>query len=158
MALSTTHIPSLSDKDQLAKAVIDQVEQWVLTSSQMKSSSAAKRLSGLLQDPMGLDFAVGFVDGVIRPEDLNVAAKNLYQLRKLTPKFLPFPLRALLGLGANLAPLFPWIVIPIARKVLRAFVAHLVIDASSSKLTKTLRKLKLGGTRLNINSAWVRRS
>ena len=151
MALSTTHIPSLSDKDQLAQAVIDQVEQWVLTSSQMKSSPAAKRLSGLLQDPMGLDFAVGFVDGVIRPEDLNVAAKNLYQLRKLTPKFLPLPLRALLGLGANLAPLFPWIVIPIARKVLRAFVAHLVIDASASKLTKTLRKLKLGGTRLNIN-------
>ena len=151
MALSTTHIPSLSTKDELARAVIDQVEQWVLASSQMKSSAAAKRLSGLLQDPSGLEFAVGFVDGVIRPEDLNVAAKNLYQLRKITPRFLPLPLRMLLSLGANLAPLFPWIVIPIARKVLRSFVAHLVIDASSSRLTKSLRKLKQGGTRLNIN-------
>ena len=151
MALSTTHIPSLSTKDELARAVIDQVEQWVLASSQMKSSAAAKRLSGLLQDPSGLDFAVGFVDGVIRPEDLNVAAKNLYQLRKITPRFLPLPLRMLLSLGANLAPLFPWIVIPIARKVLRSFVAHLVIDASSSRLTKSLKKLKQGGTRLNIN-------
>lgn len=151
MALSTTHIPSLANKDDLAQAVIEQVEQWVLSSSQIKSSAAAKRLSGLLQDPTGLEFAVGFVDGVIRPEDLNVAAKNLYQLRKLTLKFLPFPLRVLLGLGANLAPRFPWIVIPIARKVLRKFVAHLVIDASASKLTRTLRKLKLDGTRLNIN-------
>ena len=151
MALSTTHIPSLANKDDLAHDVVDQVEQWVLSSSQIRSSPAAKRLSGLLQDPTGLEFAVGFVDGVIRPEDLNVAAKNLYQLRKLTPKFLPLPLRMLLGLGANLAPLFPWIVIPIARKVLRAFVAHLVIDASASKLTRTLRKLKLDGTRLNIN-------
>ncbi len=151
MALSTTHIPSLSTKDELARAVIDQVEQWVLASSQMKSSAAAKRLSGLLQDPSGLEFAVGFVDGVIRPEDLNVAAKNLYQLRKITPRFLPLPLRMLLSLGANLAPLFPWIVIPIARKVLRSFVAHLVIDASSSRLTKSLKKLKQGGTRLNIN-------
>lgn len=151
MALSTTHIPTLATKNDLAVSVIDQVEQWVLASSQMKSSPAAKRLSGLLQDPMGLEFAVGFVDGVIRPEDKNVAAKNLYQLRKLTPKFLPLPLRFLLGLGANLAPLFPWIVIPIARKVLRAFVAHLVIDASKAKLTKALRKLKLNGTRLNIN-------
>jgi RHH-type proline utilization regulon transcriptional repressor/proline dehydrogenase/delta 1-pyrroline-5-carboxylate dehydrogenase len=151
MALSTTHIPSLAGKDELAKSVIEQVEQWVLSSSQMKSSAAARRLSGLLQDSTGLDFAVGFVDGVIRPEDKNVAAKNLYQLRKLTPKFLPLPLRMLLGLGANLAPLFPWIVIPVARKVLRAFVSHLVIDASASKLTKTLKKLKQGGTRLNIN-------
>ena len=151
MALSTTHIPSLANKDEIASSVVDQVQQWVLSSSQLKSSPAAKRLSGLLQDPTGLEFAVGFVDGVIRPEDLNVAAKNLYQLRKLTPKFLPLPLRMLLGLGANLAPLFPWLVIPIARKVLRAFVSHLVIDASASKLTRTLRKLKLDGTKLNIN-------
>ena len=48
MALSTTHIPSLAGKDELARSVIEQVEQWVLSSSQMKSSAAAKRLSGLL--------------------------------------------------------------------------------------------------------------
>ena len=151
MALSTTHIPSLADKQEIAKAAVALVEQWVLSSSQLKSSAAAKRLSGLLQDPNGLEFAVGFVDGVIRPEDINVAAKNLYQLRKITPKFLPLPLRALLSLGANLAPLFPWIVIPVARKVLRSFVSHLVIDASSRRLGKSLKKLRSNGTVLNIN-------
>ena len=151
MALSTTHIPSLSTKDELAKAVVEQVQQWVLSSSQLRSSASAKRLSGLLQDPNGLDFAVGFVDGVIRPEDKRIAAKNLFQLRKITPKFLPLPLRMLLSLGANLAPLFPWIVIPIARKVLRSFVSHLVIDASAKKLKKTLSRLSNSGTKLNIN-------
>lgn len=151
MALSTTYIPSLSTKDELAGAVVEQVQQWVLSSSQLRSSASAKRLSGLLQDPNGLDFAVGFVDGVIRPEDKKIAAKNLFLLRKITPKFLPLPLRMLLSLGANLAPLFPWIVIPIARKVLRSFVSHLVIDASDKKLGKTLSKLAKSGTRLNIN-------
>lgn len=151
MALSTTHIPSLSTKDELSKAAVEQVQQWVLSSSQLRSSASAKRLSGLLQDPNGLAFAVGFVDGVIRPEDKKIAAKNLFLLRKITPKFLPLPLRLLLSLGANLAPLFPWIVIPIARKVLRTFVSHLVIDASDAKLRKTLSKLAKSGTRLNIN-------
>jgi RHH-type proline utilization regulon transcriptional repressor/proline dehydrogenase/delta 1-pyrroline-5-carboxylate dehydrogenase len=151
MALSTTHIPSLAAKDEIAKAVVEQVQQWVLSSSQLRSSASAKRLSGLLQDPNGLAFAVGFVDGVIRPEDKNVAAKNLYALRKLTPKFLPLPLRMLLSLGANLAPLFAWLVIPIARRVLRSFVSHLVIDASTGKLARTLARLSKNGTRLNIN-------
>lgn len=151
MALSTTHIPSLAAKDEISKAVVEQVQQWVLSSSQQRGSRSAKRLSGLLQDPTGLEFAVGFVDGVIRPEDKNVAAKNLYALRKITPKFLPLPLRMLLSLGANLAPLFAWIVIPIARNVLRSFVGHLVIDASDRKLKKTLAHLAKNGTRLNIN-------
>ena len=151
MALSTTHIPSLAQKQEIGQEAIKLVQQWVLASSQIRTSSAAKRLSGLLQDPNGLEFAVGFIDGVIRPEDKNIAAKNLYQLRKITPKFLPLPLRALLGLGAVLAPLFPWIVIPIARKVLRGFVSHLVIDASSKKLGKNLKALRSSGTRLNIN-------
>ena len=151
MALSTTHIPSLANKNDLSIRVIDQVQQWVLASSQLKSSPAAKRLSGLLQDPSGLEFAVGFIDGVIRPEDKNIAARNLHALKTITPRFLPLPLRALLGLGSSLAPLFPWIVIPIARKVLRSFVAHLVIDASPRKLGKALKTLKQNGTRLNIN-------
>lgn len=151
MALRTTHIPSLSSKDELAKAVVEQVQQWVLASSQLRSSASAKRLSGLLQDPTGLEFAVGFVDGVIRPEDKKVAAKNLFQLRKITPRFLPLPLRLLLSLGANLAPMFPWLVIPIARRVLRSFVSHLVIDASDNKLGRALSRLSRSGTKLNIN-------
>jgi len=151
MTLSTTQIPIVPAKDELSAAVIEQVQHWVLTASQQKNSQAANRLSGLLQDPNGLDFTVGFVDGVIRPESLRVAAKNLYRLRKITPKFLPWILRVLVSIGANLARPFPWIVIPIARKVLRSFVDHLVIDATPTKLSRSISRLSKQGSTLNIN-------
>ncbi|MDG2479003.1 MAG: bifunctional proline dehydrogenase/L-glutamate gamma-semialdehyde dehydrogenase, partial [Aquiluna sp.] len=60
-------------------------------------------------------------------------------------------LRFLLSVGANLARPFPWIVIPIARKVLRSFVAHLVIDATPSKLSRSISRLRAQGSTLNIN-------
>ena len=151
MTLSTTQIPIVPAKDELSSAVVEQVQHWVLDASQQKNSQAANRLSGLLQDSNGLDFAVGFVDGVIRPESLKVAAKNLYRLRKITPKFLPWILRAMVSLGANLARPFPWIVIPIARKVLRSFVAHLVIDATPTKLSRSISRLSKQGSTLNVN-------
>ena len=150
MALKTTQIPTISGKAELVESALELVQRWVLDASRLKENKSSQRLSGLLKDPNGLDFAVGFIDGVIRPEDIRVAATNLYQLRTLTPKFLPWPLRALLSLGANLAPLFPWPVIPIARIVLRSFVSHLVIDASPGKFKSATRKLKLDAT-LNVN-------
>ncbi|WP_415273679.1 bifunctional proline dehydrogenase/L-glutamate gamma-semialdehyde dehydrogenase [Aquiluna sp. Uisw_065] len=151
MTLSTTQIPIVPAKDELSAAVVEQVQHWVLNASQQKNSQAADRLSGLLQDSNGLDFAVGFVDGVIRPESLRVAARNLYRLRKITPKFLPWILRAMVSLGANLARPFPWIVIPIARKVLRSFVEHLVIDATPTKLSRSISRLSRQGSTLNVN-------
>ena len=151
MSLSTTSIPTLSGREELIEATVEQVQAWIAESSNLKSSAASRRLSGLLQDPNGLDFAVGFVDGVIRPEDKKVAAKNLYQLKRLIPKFLPAPLRALIRLGANLAPAFSWIVIPISRAVLKSMVSHLVIDAGMAKLGPALRRIRKSGARLNIN-------
>jgi RHH-type transcriptional regulator, proline utilization regulon repressor / proline dehydrogenase / delta 1-pyrroline-5-carboxylate dehydrogenase len=151
MSLNTTQIPSLAGREELVESTIEQVKLWVDESSKLKTSASAARLSGLLQDPNGLEFAVGFVDGVIRPEDLSVAAKNLYSLKSVIPKFLPLGLRVLIRLGANFAPLLPWLVIPIARKVLKSMVSHLVIDASLSKLGRSIRRIRKGGARLNIN-------
>ena len=37
-------------------------------------------LARVLQDQQGLDFTVGFVDRVVRPSDLRVAARNLEQV------------------------------------------------------------------------------
>src|SRR5690606_1829341 len=47
--------------------------------------------------------------------------------------------------------LFPWLVIPIARRVLRRMVDHLVVDATPQKLDKTLGRLRASGARLNVN-------
>ena len=150
MTLKTTQIPSLPSAE-LVEAAIEQVSAWVAESKKLKVNKPSKRLAGLLQDERGLEFAVGFIDGVIRPEDLRVAANNLYRLRTITPKFLPLHLRLMVALGANFAVLFPWPVIPIARAFLRNLVSHLVLDARRSKLQRSTKKLGLAGTTLNIN-------
>ena len=46
---------------------------------------AAARLAGVLRDPKGLAFTVGFVDGVVRPEDLRAAAHRLAALAPDVP-------------------------------------------------------------------------
>ena len=150
MSLNTTQIP-IPASQELADAAIELVRQWVDQAEKQKVSPAAKRLAGLLQDPNGLEFAVGFVDGVIRPEDIKVAAKNFAQLRKIVPGFLPLGLRILIALGAYFAKPFPFIVIPIARKALRSLVSHLVIDASAGRLGSSLRRIAKQGAKLNIN-------
>ncbi|MGI6878918.1 bifunctional proline dehydrogenase/L-glutamate gamma-semialdehyde dehydrogenase [Microbacterium sp. gxy059] len=136
---------------ELADKAIAQVRTWLVAAREEKVDAAARNLAGVLSDPKGLDFAVGFVDGVVRPEDLKVAARNFQQVSKITPTFLPAPLRALIRFGGAMAPAFPWIVVPIARKVLREMVRHLIVDASDAKLGKALAQIGGEGIRLNVN-------
>jgi RHH-type proline utilization regulon transcriptional repressor/proline dehydrogenase/delta 1-pyrroline-5-carboxylate dehydrogenase len=131
--------------------VVALVERWLVEAKNHPVDPAAQRLAGVLKDPNGLAFTVGFVDGVMRPEDLGVAGRNLAEVAKLTPKFLPAPLKAAVRLGGAMAPAFPWVVIPIARRVLRAMVGHLVLDATPAKLGPAIAKLRESGNRLNLN-------
>ncbi|GAA1058707.1 bifunctional proline dehydrogenase/L-glutamate gamma-semialdehyde dehydrogenase [Agromyces bracchium] len=131
--------------------VIALVERWLAESANHPVDPAAQRLAGVLKDEHGLAFTVGFVDGVMRPEDLGVAGRNLAEVAKLTPKFLPASLKAAIRLGGAMAPTFPWLVIPIARRVLRAMVGHLVLDATPAKLGPAIAKLRESGNRLNLN-------
>jgi RHH-type proline utilization regulon transcriptional repressor/proline dehydrogenase/delta 1-pyrroline-5-carboxylate dehydrogenase len=105
----------------------------------------------VLRDPHGLNFTVGFVDGVVRPEDLGVAARNLRTLAQKVPSFLPWYLRGAVRVGGVVAPVLPGIVIPIARTVLRRMVGHLVIDATDSRLGAAIRRIRRPGVRLNMN-------
>lgn len=127
------------------------VKKWLAESQQVKPDASAERLAGLLKDPRGLEFTLGFVDGVMRPEDLKVAAKKLEQLSKRIPRFLPWYLRLAIAIGGGFATLLPWVIIPIARFVLRKMVGHLVVDATPKRLDTTLAKLRGEGLRLNIN-------
>ena len=131
--------------------VIALVRRWLNESADHPVDPAAERLAGVLKDPNGLAFTVGFVDGVMRPEDLGVAGRNLEQVAKLTPKFLPWHLRAAIRVGGFVAPAFPWVVIPIARRVLRRMVGHLVLDATPAKLGPAIATLRESGNRLNLN-------
>ncbi len=146
MSESTTTTDEVRTSD-----VVATVRRWLDEAAKHPVDPAAERLAGVLKDEHGLDFTVGFVDGVMRPEDLDVAAAKLKELRSLTPSFLPAYLRGAIGLGAAFAPIVPGIVIPTARRVLRGMVGHLVLDATPAKLGPAIAKLRQGGNRLNLN-------
>ncbi|MFY9714627.1 MAG: bifunctional proline dehydrogenase/L-glutamate gamma-semialdehyde dehydrogenase [Microbacterium sp.] len=127
------------------------VQCWLAESETHSVEPAAQRLSEVLKDPNGLAFTVGFVDGVMRPEDLSVAGRKLAELAKITPRLLPWYLRSAIRVGGVMAPKLPGIVVPISRRVLRAMVGHLVLDATPSKLGPAIAKLRKSGNRLNLN-------
>ena len=141
----------VTPSDNLASATIELVRHWLTAAEKFPVDVSATRLAGVLKDPNGLAFTVGFVDGVIRPEDLRVAAEKLRDIAPSVPEFLPAYMRAAVRLGGLFAPLLPGVVIPIARFVLRKMVGHLIVDATPSKLGSVISKQKKPGVRLNIN-------
>ena len=140
--------PSPAD---LTIQTIATVRRWLAESADVRADPSAERLAGVLKDPKGLEFTIGFVDKVVRPQDLKVAARNLEKLSHSIPAFLPWYLRGAILVGGGFAPLMPWPIVPIARWVLRRMVGHLVIDATPEKLDKSLAKLRSRGIRLNLN-------
>ncbi|WP_433291481.1 bifunctional proline dehydrogenase/L-glutamate gamma-semialdehyde dehydrogenase [Actinoplanes sp. CA-030573] len=145
-----TDIAMPADTD-LAQEAVALVRRWLHEASAVKVSGSAAQLAGLLRDPKGLQFAVGFVDGVVRPEDLKVSARALATLAPDVPRFLPVPLRATVRAGGVLAPVMPGVVVPIARRVLRRMVGHLIVDASDARLGKAIARIRRRDVRLNVN-------
>ncbi|PRY67873.1 L-proline dehydrogenase [Glaciihabitans tibetensis] len=127
---------------ELGEDAIRVVRRWLSESAEATPDPGARRLAGLLADPRGLDFTLGFVDRVVRPEDQRVAARNLERLSRSIPSFLPWYERAAISFGGGFAPQFPWLVVPLARRVLRRMVGHLVVDASDAQLGATLARLR----------------
>jgi len=136
---------------ELADEAIALVRAWLEEARSEKVDASARNLAGVLRDPNGLAFTVGFVDGVVRPEDTRVAARALTALTPLIPRFLPAPLRALIRVGAAVAPVLPGIVVPASRAVLRRMVRHLIVDARDEKLGAALARIRRDGVRLNVN-------
>lgn len=129
------------------------VRRWVepRKGRRRRTDPAAERLATLLKDPAGLDFTIGFVDRVVRPEDVEVAARNLRELSRSLPAFLPWTQRFLLRTGALVSRLAPGLVVGAARSTLRRMVGHLIADARPERLGRTIEALRRGGDRLNLN-------
>ena len=134
------------DSVALVRAWLDRAEAL-----HRKPDASSERLAGVLKDPKGPAFALGFVDRVARPEDLSVAGRNFRELSRDVPSFLPGFLTLLIKVGGFFAPIFPTIVVPIARWALKTLIGHLIIDASDASLTRSLKHLTKKGDRLNIN-------
>ena len=135
----------------LAGEAVALVRRWLAEASSVPVDASAAQLAGVLKDPSGLDFTVGFVDGVIRPEDLRVAGRNLAALAPRVPGFLPWYMRSAVRLGGVMAPVLPQVVIPVARKVLRRMVGHLIVDATDARLGKAIAGIRSDDVRLNMN-------
>ncbi|MFS0884302.1 proline dehydrogenase family protein [Aeromicrobium sp. 179-A 4D2 NHS] len=135
----------------LADDAVALVRHWREESAKVPADKAGAQLAGLLKDPKGLDFTVGFIDGVIRPEDPRVAARNFAALASDVPGFLPWHLRTAVRLGALAGRFVPRLVIPVVRRALRSLVGHLIVDATESRLGPSIAKIRRDGVRLNIN-------
>jgi RHH-type proline utilization regulon transcriptional repressor/proline dehydrogenase/delta 1-pyrroline-5-carboxylate dehydrogenase len=135
----------------LADSAIALATRWVHDGAHAPADPAAERLAGVLKDPHGLDFTIGFVDRVVRPHDLHVAGRNLRAVAKITPRFLPWYMRFAIWLGGVFGPILPGIVVPISRSVLRRMVGHLIVDATPARLGPAIAKLRSRGARLNLN-------
>ncbi|MDQ1129491.1 bifunctional proline dehydrogenase/L-glutamate gamma-semialdehyde dehydrogenase [Microbacterium sp. SORGH_AS_0888] len=135
----------------LVDRAVQLAERWIAQAADVAADPSAQRLAGVLHDPDGLPFTVGFVDGVLRPESLTAAAAQLSRIAPLAPGFLPWHLRQAVRAGGALAPVLPAPVVPIARRALRQLVSHLVIDARPAKLGPAIVRLRESGARLNLN-------
>ena len=120
-----------------------------------KERAATARLASLVHDPAGVDFALGFVDKVARPEDDPAAARELRALaRGKMPAFLGPLDRALVAAGGIMAPRMPGVVVPASRRRLRQLVGHLVVQVGASGdkvLARRLAAARAEGVQLNLN-------
>jgi RHH-type proline utilization regulon transcriptional repressor/proline dehydrogenase/delta 1-pyrroline-5-carboxylate dehydrogenase len=148
---ATPHSPSAVDVPELADEAVALVRRWLDESAAMPADKAATQLAGVLKDPDGLPFTVAFIDGVIRPEDPRVAARNFAALSRSVPAFLPWHLRAATRLGGLAGLVLPRLVIPIVRRALRSMVGHLIVDATPARLGRAIATIRTSGARLNVN-------
>jgi RHH-type proline utilization regulon transcriptional repressor/proline dehydrogenase/delta 1-pyrroline-5-carboxylate dehydrogenase len=143
-----------AELQSLVEPSVQRVRRWLDASQSAKSSKKSageRRLASLLRSSNGLDFAVSFVDRVVRPEDIRVAARELNIIARRTPRTLPLIDRIAIRMGGLLAPVVPFVVIPIARMRMRQLVGHLVVDARDPKLRKHITRSRQSGHRLNLN-------
>ncbi|HEY4534772.1 MAG TPA: bifunctional proline dehydrogenase/L-glutamate gamma-semialdehyde dehydrogenase [Enteractinococcus sp.] len=136
---------------QLGEQAIAQVRTWLAAAANITPDASAQQLAGVLKDPQGLDFTVGFVDRVVRPEDHHAAAAALNHIADDVPSFLPWYLQTAVRTGGKLAEVAPGVVVPAAQAALRSMVGHLIIDARDKHLGKAIRRLRTEGINLNIN-------
>lgn len=138
------------DPELVAEAV-RLAARWTAEAAEHPVPPAAARLAKVLRDPAGLPFVLDFVDGVVRPEDLGVAAATLRALAGRRGSFLGPLESAAVAAGGVVGPVAPWLVVPAARRVLRSMVGHLLVDASDERLGPAIARLRTPGVRLNIN-------
>ncbi len=148
--------PDTNGADLLAEEAVARVVRWLeaaRSSASRRDRTTTRRLAGVVSDRPGTAFAMRFVDRVIRPEDPATSARQLASLvgEAELPSFLSSFDRLLVRAGAWLGPRLPGLVMPIARRRMRALVGHLVVDSEPERLAAHLRTRSAEGFSLNVN-------
>ncbi|WP_430866715.1 proline dehydrogenase family protein [Demequina aurantiaca] len=133
------------------EAAVAQVHTWLDAAHSRRQRPAAALMARALATPGGLRYLTEVVDGVVRPEDLRVAARELIRASKDAGLHLPRPMAFMTKVGAAVARVAPVLTVRIARRFIRGLVGHLVVDARPGKLSASLRRLRAGGVQLNVN-------
>ena len=136
----------------LTDQAVVKVRDW-LDYAQQESvpNPTAERLAAILQDPNGLEFTVGFVDRVVRTEDIHAAARALNDLGSIAPATMSFIDRAQIQAGSLVGRALPHVVVPAARARIRQMVGHMIVDARDKPFGRAVAELQGDGNRLNIN-------
>lgn len=144
-------LPESVDVEAVLASAIDCARTWLRITAEEKDK-ATEQLAELLRDSEGVTFTMDFVDRVMRPEDNAVAAQALKSITQHhDPAFLGRFNALLIGLGGYFGPILPHLVMPLARMRMRQMVGHLVLDAESDALNKTLDRAAESGEQLNLN-------
>ncbi|MEM9651352.1 MAG: bifunctional proline dehydrogenase/L-glutamate gamma-semialdehyde dehydrogenase [Actinomycetota bacterium] len=144
------------DLTEVAEEAVTLVDTWLRSAAAAETRSerrTTQRLAGVVAEPAGVRFGMGFVDRVIRPDDNRVAADQLSRLvdEEALPEFLSSVDRMLLRAGARLGPILPGLVMPLARRRMRSLIGHLIVDSDSRAMRRHLGKRRDAGFRLNVN-------
>ena len=143
--------PESADLEAVLAPAIDCARHWLKITAD-DQDKATKQLAELLRDSEGVTFTMDFVDRVMRPEDDAVAAHALTSVTaNHDPAFLGRFNALLIGLGGYFGPILPNLVMSLARMRMRQMVGHLVLDAESDALNKTLERAAASGEQLNLN-------
>jgi RHH-type proline utilization regulon transcriptional repressor/proline dehydrogenase/delta 1-pyrroline-5-carboxylate dehydrogenase len=142
--------------DEVVDEAVELVSTWLdrARSDETGSERAlAARLTRMLNDEGGVEFTMRFIDRVARQRHTRLAARQLSDIVKDggPPRFLSRTDRLLLGIGARLAPILPWVVVPLARRRMRGLVGHLVVDAEPDPMDRHFAAHRAQGYRLNVN-------
>lgn len=129
----------------LADEATATVRRWLDAAAGMSTPARETRLSELVASPDGASFAVGFVDGVLRPQDLQVAGRNLDRLSRALPNALHWYSELGAQLAGGFAPLLPAPIVPLARDAFLRSVGHLLLRLDGPELEKQLAGLVAPG-------------
>lgn len=136
--------PSPAGWGKIADEAITTAQRW-LQASDGKAPTAEAKLTDLVRNDGGAQFATGFIDSVIQPSDLAAAGKNLEQVSRTLPDHANWAQSVGTHFAGGFAPLLPATIVPIARENFLKSVGHLFLRADSEGIEKQLAQLTAPG-------------